>query len=196
MKTEPREMSSMSFLSRLTFALVCIFALSLLPVYLAYSANDGAEGATSEGDGEIEVTIPTLFRLFNMSDLDFGTYGGTGSFSNDDDVCVFTNAVSAQYRVRARGSGADFAFEVSDGQGNSIPYGVNWSNSAGTGGSSVALVTDTPSPDQTGANNTSPTCGGTDNANFQVVFQQNDLLSTPAGTYTGVLSITIIPLAT
>lgn len=157
-----------------------------------YAASDGETGASSEGDFELELTIPNLVRITGVADMNFGSYSGSGVFSRNDNVCVYTNSANGQYLVTAQGSGAASAFTVSDGASHTIPYTVRWNDQTGTSGN-IQLDPSVSSATQSGAHTSSETCSGGDTANFEISFTQGALLGVPAGTYTGVLTLIIEP---
>ena len=74
----------------------------------------------------------------------------------------------------------------------STTYTVRFNDAVSTSGN-FALSPNLISAQLSGANTTSITCGGGNNANFQVSFSQNALLNVPAGTYTGTLTLVIEP---
>lgn len=169
-------------------------ALLLLPYNYALSASDGSLGDTSTGNIGVNLNLPPLFRISGISDLDFGKYSGHGDISLDDDVCVWTNTASGNYRVTAKGQGTNYAFVVVK-QGDAtqtIPYSVRWNNTSGVQGN-IELTANVISADKTGANHVSTTCasGSAVTANFQITFTQSSLLAVRAGTYTGVLTLVI-----
>lgn len=156
-------------------------------------ATDGTRGTSSTGDLDITMSVPSLVKISHVADLSFGTYSGSGSTSRNDDVCVWTNLASGNYRVTARGNGAANAFTVkrANPATDTAPYTVRWNNAPGPG--TTALTADTISADFSGANTTNTTCSGGVNANFQVSFTQSALLAVPAGEYSGVLTLIISP---
>jgi hypothetical protein len=140
----------------------------------------------------VSLTVSTLVRIYGVADFNFGSYTGSGSRSLDDDVCVWTNADAATYRVTAKGDGTDFAFTVAKDGSNTLAYTVKWNNTTGTAGN-TALTANSISPNFSGANTTSQTCGGGNNANLQISFGEAALQAAKPGTYSGVLTIVISP---
>lgn len=157
----------------------------------ALAATDGQLDSTSTGDTFISLGVSNLVRISGIADLNFGTFGGSGNSSRDDDVCVWTNQSGGSYKVTAQGDGTLHAFTVTAG-GDPLPYSVRWNNTTGTSGNS-ALTADTISGAFTGASTTSSTCAGGATANFQVIFSSADLLSARPGTYAGVLTFIVSP---
>jgi hypothetical protein len=160
-----------------------------LPISSVEAAQDGTLGATSTGSTDMDVTIPGLVRITGVGNLDFGNYTGGSAPSLYEPVCVYTNDASGNYKVTARGTGASYAFTVDDGNGHTIPYSVSWDDFSAT----ISLSPDTASTTRSGANTSSQTCGGGNSARFQVSFTASALLSKPAGTYTGTLTLIIEP---
>jgi hypothetical protein len=129
--------------------------------------------------------------------LDLGTYSGGGNISDNDDVCVWTNAASGLYRVTARGDGGSpgqHLFTVSKvGDATQVlPYSVRWNTQSGTAGN-FSLTHDQITTNLSGANTESSTCasGPSATANYQVLFDQEALLAVRSGTYRGTLTLII-----
>lgn len=165
--------------------------LTAIPT-VAFAASDGTLGATSTGTSTITVTVPNLIRITGMADFSFGTYSGSGDMDQNDNVCVYTNKASGTYRVTASGSGAGGAFSVASGA-DTLAYGVFFNDVSGTTGEQ-ALTSGSALTGQSGANTTSQTCGGSDNANIHVRFLETNLTAAPAGSYTGTLTIVVEPV--
>jgi hypothetical protein len=176
-----------------TFRLKITLALSIASAVLPYStafATDGTLGDYSQGDLTMSLTVPNLVRVTGVSDFTFGSYNGSGNAVLDHNLCVYTNNPLGQYKVTLRGSGTAFAYEVTDGATNKIPYSVRWNAATGTGGN-FNLDADDQSTVLGGANITSQTCGGGASANMQVTMTKAALLSKPSGAYSGILTIIV-----
>jgi hypothetical protein len=126
-----------------------------------------------------------------MADLALGNWSGSGDEEDDEDVCIYTNKAAATYYVTASGSGAASAFTLASG-GNTLAYSVYFNDVTGTVGEAQLTAT-TKSAQQTGANTSSQTCSGGNNANFHVVIAEAALLAAPSGAYTGTLTLLIEP---
>lgn len=141
----------------------------------------------------IDLSIPSLVRIYGIANLPLGSYtGAPQGVSANDDVCVWTNQSSGNYKVTARGSGVNDAFTMSNGTGGTLPYEVKWNNATGTVGS-VALTKGVQSSTFSIAVRPPSSCAGSENANFQVLISQTELLKVKPGVYTGVLSLEIAP---
>lgn len=165
-------------------------ALSAAPVL---AATQGTIGATSTGSLTIDAFIANLAQISSLDDIDLGNYDGTSAMSGNDQVCVFSN--TGGYEVTATGDGAGNAFELSNGT-DALDYGVEWADSAGAGSgtamtSGAALQFAAPSGPIT-----TPDCNGGTSLNARVFVDvlATDLAVAPAGTYTGVLTLTVAPL--
>lgn len=173
----------------ITFFILLLTGLLVSSSIYVFAATDGTLGATSTGDLGLSLSISNLVKLTDVADLNFGTYSGSGSAVQDDSVCVYTNNPSGQYKVTARGSGTSFAFTITNGSAT-IPYTVRWNNTGSTTGN-FQINSNSQSSTLSGANTTSQTCGGVNNANFQVTMTRNSILGVPAGSYTGTLTLII-----
>jgi hypothetical protein len=172
-----------------TFFLLLLAITFVSKSLVVFAATDGTLNATSTGDLSMDLSIPNLTKLTDVADLNFGTYSGSGNAVLDDDVCVYTNNTSGQYKVTARGSGTSFAYTITNGS-QTIPYTVRWNTIAGTAGN-VNLPSNSQTTTLSGANTTSQSCGGVKNANFEVTMTRSAVLGVPAGTYSGILTLII-----
>lgn len=174
--------------------LLCIFCSAIFSQDAARAASDGALDTTSTGDTFITLGVTNLVRITGVSDINLGTYSGSGDLSQADDVCVWTNQSGGNYKVLAQGDGASNAFTLTGQIGSPLPYAVRWNGTTGTA-SNTALVADTLSAAFSGASTTSSNCAGGSTANFQVILDGADLLAAKPGIYTGVLTFVISPSA-
>ena len=175
-----------------------IFALMVLGTAssFAYAASDGSLGASSTGTSDISVTTTEMAQITNMANISAGSYSGALGVDLNDDVCIYTNDAGAtSYKVTATGNylangGAGNLFFVkSTTTSSTIAYTVSWNNTTGAG--NTALTANTQSAAITGATNTYPCV--TNNANFRVQMTHNDIMSVPAGTYEGTLTLVVVP---
>jgi hypothetical protein len=98
--------------------------------------------------------------------------------------------VQRNYSVTATGNGAGGAFTLASGP-RTLPYEVRWADAANqTTGTQLTAGVATAG---FGNASTNQTCGGGDTASLIVTITGNSLATASAGSYTGVLSITITP---
>jgi len=186
-----------AFIDRISFSAktIClaVSAIFILFVFSTFSmaTSDGALGATSEGSADMTLEIARLVRLSNMADLAFGQYSGSGNLSADRDVCVWTNDADATYVVTATGDGENSAFTVS-ADTEILAYSLYWNDSTGTENNHL-LTANQVSAEMSNANTSSLSCGGVDNANFQVVLNQTALQASRPGAYAGVITFVVAP---
>ena len=175
------------------------FIVSLIMLFLpgkmsALNNPGSSSDPSSVADLDVTLSVPTMFRISGINDLSFGSYSGSGNLSLNDDVCVWTNDESGEYRITAQGDGTAFAFVVKKVGDNTkqIPYTMYWNDTSGTS-NNVQLTANVTSGNQTGANTQSTGCssGAAATGNFQVVFQASDLQGAVSGSYAGVLTLTI-----
>lgn len=170
-----------------------VSSLLLLAVSNGFAASDGSLGDTSTGSLSLSIEIPTKVRITGISDLNVGTFSGSGDLNVNDNVCVYTNAESGEYKITASGNGIGNAFTVKDDAERTIPYEVYWNDANGTTGN-VQATSGSVITSQGNADTTSQTCTGSTNANFQVIVRELDLQTKMAGTYTGTLTLLIEPM--
>ncbi len=185
----------------MNFCVSRYFLLQTLLVFfaqVAFASSDGNFDTTSTGESDVSLTVSTCYRISKIDDLSFGSYSGSGAMSLNDNVCVYTNASGGKYSVRVRGEGTGYAFIVKNTADvtKTIPFTVYWNDQQDTSGN--FQVTANSPQDCTGANTESVDCsvGLSYTANFEVRFAASDLLSSKAGTYSGVLTFIIAQSST
>jgi len=169
-----------------------LLLLGLLGIFAAsdaMAATDGSVGPTSAGTADLSVTIPQLIRIRGLRDFTWNYTTGIGDLDDNEDINISANYAAGGYRVTGTGSGAANAFTVTDGS-DTIAYAVRFNDSTGTAGN-TAITAGTAFTGQTGA--VSPLGNSTDNANYEVIFTEANLQAALAGTYTGVLTLTVQP---
>lgn len=168
-----------------------IFTAALLASQPAFSATQGSVGATSSGSVDISVSIPQLTRISALNDIALGAWSGVGAMSGSDSLCVWTT--TGGYNITASGDGAGGAFTLDDGGGTTLPYTVEWADTAGAG-SGTALTSGNALAGQTAAA-TSTTCnsGASLDATVLVDIAEAALSSVTDGAYTGTLTLVVAP---
>ena len=135
-------------------------------------------------------------RITGLTDVSYGTINSFTNQTNSQNVCIYSAfiffgfPIRRNYSVRATGNGTGGAFTLASGAGT-LPYEVRWDDAANqtTGTQLLAGV------NATGFGNaaTNQTCTGGENASLIVTITGASLTTATAGSYTGVLSITITP---
>ncbi len=171
-------------------AMAVFAAVSLISTRVMAIAHDGSTGSTvSSGDLTASVTISHLMKITSVGDLT-AEYQGNGDLTLQDDVCVYTNDSLGRYKAKLTGDGPGFTIKKGS---DHVDYAAFWNDEAGAKGSSV--TSGEPLSGQTGAS-FSQSCtdkSGNVNGNFTLAFSKKNLLAVPAGTYTGHLTIEILP---
>jgi len=173
------------------FALIVVGCCCLTTSISA--ANQGNLSTSSSGDLDITLTLGLLARVTGFSDFNFGTWNA-GDLSANDDLCVGLFGAT-QYRIRATGDGnaSDLnAFALSNGS-DFVDYRVFFNDQTGTTGqvelnaANVILGQNAP-----GSFFNLFGCF-IQNANIQILIEETNLASAPAGNYSGTLTLTVIP---
>ncbi len=170
-------------------AVIAGVALASSLVAAAFAATQGTPGATSTGSADVRAEKESAVSITGLNDIVFAASATTPA-PLADPVCVFSNPGSYTVNVSSANA-AGGTYRLSSGSGF-INYSVSWFN-AGSGGATVALTSGTASPSITGADQTSPTCGGGDTARIQVTIDPATYISAPAATYTDTLTIIVSP---
>jgi hypothetical protein len=172
------------FFTRRVVASVCMLGMTAAPPRALAADNVTAS---------INLSVPALVRVYGIGNLPLGTYtGAPEGVTANDNVCVWSNQSSGNYKVTARGSGQEDAFTLGNGSGGILPYEVRWNNSTSTVGN-VALTKGVQSSTFSIASRPPSVCSGSENANFQVLISRTELLKVAAGAYSGVLTLVISP---
>lgn len=179
-----------------------LLAMAAAVAATAWGAGQGTAGTSSSGNVDITLTNGLSARIAGLTDFALGTWGGSGDLVANQDVCIGRNGVGlfavGAYRIRAFGDGdpADVnAFTLSNGT-DRIHYDV-WFN------------------DQTGLGGRTPLTAGlmlgaqqgfgfweilnwifgcvVRNANVSIAVPQAELAAAAGGTYTGTLTLVLIP---
>jgi len=154
----------------------------------AFAATDGTVGSTSTGDLDINLVIPNLIQVSSMSDIDLGSWNGSGAKTGSDTICVYDNS-GGNYNATFTGNGSGSAFTLSDGS-HTIAYTVTYSD----GGIASAVTSGTALTGQTGADQSSFTCAtGGLNGTITVEVPQANMEAAAANTYSGTLTMVVAP---
>ena len=124
-------------------------------------------------------------KITAINDLSFGSYGGSGDLSSQDDICVY-NSASQNYTVTVTSNNGQYALASG---GNTIPFELRFKESGGI----FTQLTYGVASAFSGADTVSTSCGGLTNASYQVKILQGDLLSARPGSYSTTLTILISP---
>ena len=135
-------------------------------------------------------------RVTGLADVNYGTINAFVDQTNNQNVCVhssfyfFIPLVARPYTVRATGSGDGGAFTLASG-GRTLPYQVRWADAANQ--TTGTLLTAGVNATGFGNASNNQTCSGGENASLIITITGNALTTATAGSYTGNLSITIVP---
>ncbi len=165
-----------------------LFAVALSGPFLspsALGATDGDLGITSEGSIGIAVIIPPLVKISNLDDVNFGTWNGTQSLSNEDQVCVWSS--SRAYSLTGMG-GEGGNFVMRSESGDEIPYTVEWTPPSG---GALTLTSGQAQPNLSSPATDIGCADETSMALMSVGIAQEDLAAAPAGDYNGILMLTV-----
>lgn len=146
----------------------------------------------------VAVTAPTRAqadaRLTGLADVNYGTINSFTDQTNSQNVCVYSVWLSLpvrrNYSVVATGSGTGGAFTLASGT-RTLPYQVRWAAAANQ--TTGTLLTAGATATGFGGASTNQTCTGGENASLIVTITGTSLATATAGSYSGVLSITIVP---
>ncbi len=168
---------------------------------LCHAATQGSVGPTSSGSIDIVYSQGINVLIAGLDDLSLGTWSGTGPMEANDDLCIGRSGVgffgTGLYRIRASGDGEPAfpaAFTLSNGV-NRIHYDVYFNDEAGLTGrtplSPGVIISNQSSFGLFFIFNMLFGCT-VQNANISIEVPETEL-SGAAGTYTGTLTLLLIP---
>ena len=126
--------------------------------------------------------------ITGVDDYNLGTHTvGTGDKLQVQAFCVGKDSGNKFWDSVITGSGAGGAYTLDDGSGNTIPFTVIHPPS-------TQFISGVPELNWNTADNTMPIdCDGVDDQDIRITVTGADLDATPAGTYTGTITIVVNP---
>lgn len=161
----------------------------LLCATLSPLASAGTADATASADSDISVLIGGRVRISRITDIDLGSYGGTGDLSGNARMCVYHND-GGRYSITPSSAHAQSGVFRVSGAGGFIRYSVSFADDDGRRFSGV--VSGQRLSNLQG-HARSPACQGQTNATLNVVFSAEDLQAAGSGSYTDVITLLVEP---
>ena len=164
----------------------------------AYSATQGTLGATSTGSKDISITINSKVQISNIDDYTVADWSsGDGTLEDNDNVCVYSNAGTGQYKITADSGDGTGSFTLDSG-GTKLDYAVAWNAaSGGTFAGGSALSDATESSTFGGADTASTSCataGDTATVSLQILQADLEAVSGTTTPFTDTLTLTVTPI--
>lgn len=162
--------------------------------------NNGG-GVTGDRDRQNNllgtITIPSLVRLSNIDDINFGIYDSVSATVNQNEsFCIYSNA--ADYTLTpsaAITAGTANSFGLSSVNGDVLQYTVRINNSADASTGESLTNGQTSSPMNSNLSYPfSINCNGSDNAAVFVEINGADIQAVTPGDYSGTLVLQVAPL--
>lgn len=179
------------------FSSISLMVFAALTAFKLSAAVNGSLGNTSTGRLDITFALGVAGVIVDLRDFNLGSWSGSGDLRDNDDLCIGTTGTS-EYIIRADGQGAGNNFVLSNGT-NQIAYRVFWNDTTGTAGN-FELAPGVQSTNLTNPPNTfvslgggAYACTGARDANVEVLVEESVLQAAEAGTYAGVLTLTMVP---
>lgn len=157
----------------------------------ANAFTNGVAGATSQGSVQVDVTIPSLILISDISS-DIAMNFVTGGVEQNISFCVSGTPASGTYEVTLTSGNA--AMTLPNGLGDNLPYTARFDSDtdATAAGGGLALgynaITASAFPFNVGLGN----CGAL-NAAFAVSVSDAQTAGVPAGTYSDTVFLTVTP---
>jgi len=150
----------------------------------SFAASSGSMGSSSSGNVNISASVQQKVKVSGLSDIALGTYSGTGALSGGTNACVYSNSPGQAYKVTASVSNAaSFQMSGSTDPSNAINFGATWGGQALTFNQAATGFT----------GSSSPNCGGSTNAAFNVSVDEPTMLAAAPDTYAATVDLLIEP---
>lgn len=158
----------------------------------ARAATAGQIGDVSTASATITVTVPKQVQISRLDDIQISVRDRDQDVSFVEPLCV-RGVGAGEFRVRASGSGPNEAFSLQSLNSDSrqLPFSVGFIGELAAGGTDE-LIPGHVSPSYR-LQSTRPDCGGVDSSAVTIGLSADDLAQIPAGTYRGVLTLTVAP---
>lgn len=154
----------------------------------ALGLASAANFATAQTDPVQLAVAGTTIVVNNLNDVALGTWSGVGQLRRNENFCVGTSVNPHRYRITATGSGTAGAFTIGNGV-TALPYTLEFRDN---GGGFATLTSGVALTNQFGG--TIAFCtGGGQNARLRITFQEADLLTGTAGSYSGTIVLLVAP---
>jgi len=131
-------------------------------------------------------------RISGLTDVAFGSLVAQSDVSIARDICVYSTALNGAYAVIASGNGTGGAFELASGS-DRLAYGVQWAQTPGQASGSDLQAGVASQQFLSSATQQSCNAGPATSATLVVRLRGSDTAGARAGSYSGVLTITIVP---
>ncbi len=143
-------------------------------------------GLSSAAQGQEKANITGL------ADVAFGLVASPGDKTVSQSLCVFTSSRTERYTVLAVGSGSGGQFVLNSGAFD-MPYDLLWADYAGASGGTMLAANALTAGFSSPVKQHSCKSGPPTSATLTVVLRDQTLQQARAGSYFGLLQITIAP---
>ena len=191
-----------SKIANLLCKIAFVFALtSVITLPITNAATQGTTGTSSSGNVELNIVVGQLALIFGLDDINLGAWSGAGSMQQSDPICVARNGFVGQtlaYRILATGDGSpsDISAFTLTNTIDQIEYEVRLTDDFG-------VVRNLPPGQIVGGHQffadnglrfriITGNCFAPD-ATLTVEVPESQLQQGSGGTYSGTLTLTLIP---
>lgn len=181
------------FIMKKYIAYTALTLAALNAGHLFAQTADGALGATSTGNIDLDLQVLDSVKITDMDGIDFSTYGAgdTGDINQGDAFCVYRNGGDG-YTITPTSTNGAFALSGTNSNTDVIDYSVRLVG-ANTGAAAAAVV---------GYNAASATfngsvftdCGSVNNASIDVKIAEQEIRDATTDTYSDTLVLLVNPI--
>lgn len=159
------------------------------------AAQGGSSGtAVSSVDFRITLTVAPAVQITALQNVNLGVWAaGFGDLAADETFCVYSNNATASYNLTITSPNQDAAFNfyvVNPAMTVQVPYTLGFKDNVTPGPGTTVAGT----PISGTGNNTTPGCGGIDNAKIDVTILAADLGGAPVDTYSDTITLLVEPI--
>lgn len=163
--------------------------------FLMITASQASLSATdATGSLDLQVTVPALIRLSNLSDIPLQVDSALREATGADTFCVGTNVGADNYSISISGDhlvNGSFALAGNDVNttGNSLPMLVKFKDEANISNGNWEYMD--PNTEVAAQNTQSNLSCASDNAQLEISVSEQSLKAVPAGYYSSILTLTV-----
>ena len=160
----------------------------------AFAENNGTLGASSNGDVDVNLTVPALVQLtFPTADIDLTYADGSNSVVTEE-FCVYSNQASVDFDITVdpTNSPSSGSAPVMKSGSNELVYQIDLKKADGTSVSADIQEGGVTVSNQGDANQTSKTCASGGNSHeFTITVLESAIESAVDGAYSDTVSVLI-----
>lgn len=171
-----------------------VFGSMIAAVSMTGHAADGTLGATSDVDMNVQVTIPSLIKIHNVSSVDLGTYSVGVAPSATSNFCVWGNVNTYTMTITSTNPSGSNEPQMTDGS-EFVAYDVYFDdNGAATAASDAVTSGAVLAPAAPYSTASGTITGNCANASVFISVPEANLQAVSAGGYNDTMTLLVAPI--